>query len=449
MSPASWGVFRAMGKELSRVVTLEEGARLVAQHWPQLGVEAVPLSQAWRRVLAAPALARDAVPGFDRSTVDGLAVRARDTFGASESLPAYLTLVGQVNMGEEPRFSLDPDQPAAAAVATGGMLPPGADAVVMVEYTERLEDGQVAVLKPVAPGENIIARGEDTVEGQVLLAAGHRVRPQDLGLLAAGGVTDLEVYAPPRVGIISTGDELVTPDRSPGPGQVRELNSYMLSGLVQAAGGLPRGYGIIGDSREALARTVYQASLENDLVLLSGGSSVGTRDWTYPVLDELTQGGILFEGLAIHPGKPTIAASPRERRAGEASLLIGLPGHPVSALVVFKLLVAPLLLHGDYQRAEQAAQRREVRARLAASIASAAGREDYVGVKLDLGKNPAQPARAGSPETEPAELWAYPVWGKSGLISTMVAADGLIRIPAVAEGLAAGEVVAVRVWDAD
>lgn len=420
-------------------MTLEEGAKLIAQHWPKVEVETVPLAQAWRRVLALPARAQDAVPGFDRATVDGFAVRARDTFGASESLPAYLTLVGRVSMGEKPAFALAGNEPVAAAIATGGMLPAGADAVVMVEHTEPMEGGQIAVLRPVAPGENVIARGEDAEMGQVLFEAGHRLRPQDLGLLAACGVTSVQVRAFPRVGIISTGDELVTPDRAPGPGQVRELNSYVLAGLVQAGGGIPKFYGIVGDSREALAQAVGQASLENHLVLLSGGSSVGTRDWTYQVLDELTGGGILFEGLAIHPGKPTIAASPREQAPGQAGLLIGLPGHPVSAMVVFKLLLAPLLLYGDYQRAELAAQKREVRARLVESIPSVAGREDYVGVKLMAG--------AGSPQM--GECWARPVWGKSGLISTMVEADGLIRIPAAAEGLAAGEMVAVRLWDLD
>jgi len=370
------------------------------------------LLEALGLVVARDIVAPEDVPGFDRSTMDGFAVRASDTFGASEGLPAYLEVVGEVRMGEAPGGELAPGQ--AYRIATGGMLPSGADAVVMMEYTEPVDERTVGVTRPVAPGENTVRRGDDIRAGEVLFTAGHRLRPQDLGLLAAAGVSRVPVLRRPRVGVITTGDEIVPVDQVPGPGQVRDVNSFTNFGLVAACGGIPVLYGIVRDDFGALHRTVARALDETDMVVISGGSSVGTRDMTARVIDALGEPGVLFHGLAVRPGKPTIGA------VVGGKPVIGLPGHPVSAMVVFDLIVRPLLNPSE--------RRFPVRARITRQLRSAPGREDYVRVRL---------------RREDGALVAEPILGKSGLIATMARADGLARIPLDSEGVQAGETVEV------
>ncbi len=409
-------------KELFKAITIKEARETIGKYFspPRTG-EKVPLLSALHRCLLHDVAAADDVPGFDRSTMDGFAVRAKDTFGASEGLPAYLEVAGEVFMGEKPAGELKAGQ--AWRISTGGMLPPGADAVVMVEYTEELDENTIGVVRPVAPGENVIRRNEDFSAGDLILPAGHRLRPQDLGILAAAGITTVEVRTPLRVGIISTGDEVVPPEEKPGPGQVRDINSFTLYGAVRECGGEPRLYGIVGDNFRQLKERLAGALAENDLVLLSGGSSVGARDVAAAVIDALGRPGVLFHGVSLKPGKPTIGA------AIEGKPVFGLPGHPASALVVFELLVAPLIRFGGYPR--EPFWEFPVRARLTRNLRSAAGREDYVRVKLAL--------RNG-------ELYADPVLGKSGLIATLVKADGLAKIPAGKEGVEAGEWVAVKLF---
>jgi len=408
--------------ELFRAVTVKEARKILAGHLPppEKGEE-VPLPLTLGRLVLRPVLAAEDVPGFDRSTMDGFAVRAADTFGASEGLPAYLEVAGEVFMGARPEGELRAGQ--AFRISTGGMLPPGADAVVMVEYTEELDEKTIGVTRPVAPGENVVVRGEDFRAGEVLLPAGHRVRPQDLGILAAAGVTAVEVRPVCRVGIISTGDELVPPEEKPAPGQVRDINSYTLSGAVRECGGEPRLYGIVGDSFPRLKESLAAALAENDLVLLSGGSSVGARDVAAAAIGALGKPGVLFHGVALKPGKPTIGA------VVGGKPVFGLPGHPASALVVFELLVAPLIRSGAYPR--ETFREFPLRARLTRNLRSAAGREDFVRVRLIF--------RDG-------ELHADPVLGKSGLIATLVKADGLAKIPASKEGVEAGEWVEVKMF---
>lgn len=398
---------------LFQVRTAQEAVEVLRQHAnlnrPSFECD---LLEALGLVVAQDIVAPEDVPGFDRATMDGFAVRASDTFGASEGLPAYLEVAGEVRMGEAPPGELFPGQ--AYRIATGGMLPAGADAVVMVEYTEPVDERTVGVTRPVAPGENTVRRGDDIRAGEVLFAAGHRLRPQDVGLLAAAGVSRVPVLRRPRVGIITTGDEIVPVDQVPGPGQVRDVNSYTNSCLVTACGGLPVLYGIVRDDFQALRDTVARAVQETDVVVISGGSSVGARDMTARVIDSLGEPGVLFHGLAVRPGKPTIGAVV----GGKA--VIGLPGHPVSAMVVFDLIVRPLLHPGD--------RRLTVRARITRQLRSAAGREDYVRVRLT---------------DEGGALVAEPILGKSGLIATMARADGLARIPLDSEGVRAGETVEV------
>ncbi|MHB1127471.1 MAG: molybdopterin molybdotransferase MoeA [Bacillota bacterium] len=406
--------------ELFNVVTVARARELIAASWPfRRQAEQVPLVSALGRVLAGEVVSAEDVPGFNRSTMDGFAVRARDTFGASESMPAYLTVYGEIAMGQEAVLPLDHGM--VAAIATGGMLPPGADAVVMIENTEPLEAGIIGILRPVAPGENTVARGEDIAVGQTVLQRDHRLRPQDLGVLATIGKVEVDVYTRLRVGILSTGNEVIAPEKVLTPGLVRDVNSYTLSAQVLADSGLPQTYGIIPDDFPVLLDVLKKAAAENDLVLISGGSSVGTRDLTVRVLQEMGLPGTLFHGLGLRPGKPTLAAV-----AGE-TLIMGLPGHPVSAMTAYEVLAKPLVLFGKY--GPEAAQ--TVWATLTRNVASGAGREDHVRVRLG---------------EDQWGLVAEPVLGKSGLISVMVEADGVIIIPPETEGLYAGSQVPVRLY---
>jgi len=404
--------------ELFKVVTVPEAMRLIAENWEvKWRVEKVSITEALGRRLWDDVYSCEDIPGFTRSTVDGFALRAEETFGASETLPACFDLIGEILMGVSPEIELLPGQ--AAKVSTGGMVPFAANAVVMLEYSELLDAKSLVVIRPVSPGENLILRGEDVSRGSLVLTAGHRLRPQDIGVLAAIGFTEVPVRKPLEVGIISTGNELVTPEKELAPGQVRDINSYVLFGLVQKSGGMPFLFGIAKDDPCEIKSLVGEAFHICDLVLISGGSSVGSRDYTVQVLESLGSPGILFHGVSLKPGKPTLAAVAGSR------LVFGLPGHPVSAMVVFDLLIKPLLTLGSQ------AQKPVFRAKITRSVASGAGREEHIRVRLI---------------EQDGELWADPVLGKSGLISTMVKAQGVVVIPLEAEGLSRGQEVEVRLF---
>jgi molybdopterin molybdotransferase len=380
--------------------------------------ETVALSDALERVLAQPVTAHMDLPGFDRSTMDGFAVAATATFGASEGNPAYLNITGSVAMGEETDLTVGPG--AAVQIATGGMLPAGADAVVMVEHTDRLDETTIEVYKSVAPGQNVVARGEDVAAGSEVLTKGTRLRPQELGLLAALGRERVEVHRRPRVGILSTGDEVVDIHSEPRIGQIRDMNAHCLAGQAQRCGARTSSYGIVADDAAELMHRCTAALAENDMVLLSGGSSVGARDFTIEILEALPDTEVLVHGIGISPGKPTILA----RSGGKA--VWGLPGHVTSAMVVFAAVVKPFLLHMGGQKRDRTPAR--CLARLTRNVASAQGREEYLRVRLT---------------EEEGDLWADPLLGKSGLIRTMVQADGLVAVPKDTEGLEAGVVVEV------
>jgi len=408
--------------ELFTVLTPPEAWRRLREHWqPQVVAERIPTQDGLDRVLAAPLVAPHDLPTFPRATVDGYAVRAADTYGASASLPAYLTVVGEVPMGRRADLRLGIGQ--AVVVHTGGMIPPGADAVVMVEHTQMIDEANLEVYRPVAVGENVIQVGEDVRAGQMLLPAGHRLRPQDIGGLMALGLTQVEVTRRPRVAILSQGDEVVPPAAEPGPGQVRDINSYTLAALTRRAGGDPLlRWGILPDRLEALQAAARAAHAQAEIVVFTAGSSVSVRDMTARVIGELGAPGILTHGVSVKPGKPTILA------VCDGKPVFGLPGNPVSAMVIFQLFVVPAiaLLLGT-----EAPLERRIRARLARNIASQTGREDYVPVRLEQ--------RGG-------EVWAEPVFGKSNLIYTLVRADGLVRIPLDSNGLSEGETVEVGLF---
>jgi molybdopterin molybdotransferase len=401
-------------RELFNVRTPPDALRTMLERLPRMTrVEQVATTDALDRVLAEDVTSPGDLPTFPRSTMDGFAVRAADTFGATEGLPAYLDLVGEVLMGQAPAVSLRTGQ--AAHIATGGMLPSGADAVVMVEQTQEVGERTVEVLRPVAPGENLVQIGEDVRTGDPILPRGHRLRPQDLGGLLALGITRVCVARRLRVGIVSGGDELVEPDAEPGPGQIRDINSYTLAAQVRRAGHEPCLAGIFVDEYSALERAARQALTSSDVLVLSAGSSVSTRDMTAQVIGALGQPGVLVHGVSLKPGKPTILAICGDKP------VFGLPGNPVSCMVTFDLFVAPTLAHLS---GAQAAPRRTVSARLARNIASATGREDYIQVRLENGQ-------------------AVPVFGKSNLIYTLVRADGMLKVPLDVGGLTAGSEVEV------
>jgi len=384
-----------------------------------VGPEEVPLDRAYNRVLGEPIVAVEDLPGFARATVDGYAIRARDSFGASESQPALLTVVGDVGMGEVPPFEVGPGE--AARVPTGGMLPGGADSAVMVEYTEELDRRSVAISRSVAPLENVIRPGDDVRAGNEVLAVGRRLRAQEIGLLAGLGRMKVTGSRRPRVAVISSGDEIVPADWAPGPAQLRDINSHSLAALVEECGGEPWQLGVVRDEFEPLRAACEQALEKADTCLISGGSSVGTRDLTLQVLSSFPGTEILVHGVAISPGKPTILVRARDRA------FWGLPGHVASAMVVFHVLVRPFM---DHLRGipPSLGERWPLRARLSRNVASRQGREDFIRVRL---------------QQEGEGLLAEPIFGESGLISTLVRADGLVRIDRHTEGVYAGELVDV------
>ena len=396
------------------VKTLEEVFSLVDQ-FPAVGREIIDVGDACSRVLAADLTAGRDMPGFRRSTMDGYAVYAASTYGASEASPAWLELAGSVLMGQVPDFGLEPGQ--AAPISTGGMLPKGADSVVMVEHTEAVDEGSVEIYKSVAPLQNVIDASEDFARDQTVLSDGTFIRPQEAGLVAGLGFSKLEVYQVPRVGIISTGDEIIPITQEPIFGKIRDINSYSLAGFIQEAHALPVRYGIIKDNPAALKTACEKALQECDMVLISGGSSVGTRDYTVEALSSLADTRVLVHGMSVSPGKPTILA----RSANKP--VWGLPGQVVSAMVVVKIIVIPFLQR--LQGYKKPLRQIRVPAKLTRNVASAQGRRDFVRVMLE--NNPL--------ESGPSQMLARPVLGKSGLIRTMIHADGLLEIGEHVEGL--------------
>ena len=405
-------------------------------------METVPLSSAVGRVIAHDVIAREGVPSFDRSTVDGFAVVAADTFGCSDALPALLVLAGEVDMGAEPTCAVAPD--ACVRIPTGGQVPQGADAVVMLEYCEEYGDGTIGVARPVAPGENIVFENDDVKPGQVLVKAGTRLLPHHIGTLASLGATTCEVRTRnarlhPRVAVISTGDEIVPVEATPVASQMRDVNAPMLAAAVEACGGRAVRFPIVPDRYDDLLAVVERALAECDMVLVSGGSSAGAKDNTARVLSQL--GEILFHGIAVKPGKPTMCADVRGKPA------FGLPGHPVAAYFMFLELVRPLLacrMASEGQAARPIAEAAPELAELPAAPVSASLEATLVeGLPSNHGRTELVAVRL---ERRDGNAFAIPVRGKSGLISQLSMADGYIEIPRNQEGVAAGALVAVRLF---
>jgi molybdopterin molybdotransferase len=406
--------------EFFHVITADQFIQLLGS-FARLSSECIPLDAALSRSLYEDVVAAEDLPERARSTVDGYAVRAEDTFGASDSIPAFLDVVAAILMGTMPDFAIHPGK--AAQIPTGGFLPRGADAVVMVEYTNPAGSGSIEVTRPVTVRTNVLERGEDARSGEALLLAGKTLRPQELGFLAAMGITKVDVYRRPRVAVISSGDEVIPIDLKPELGQIRDANGHAISALVRASGAEPILFDIVPDNARMLGEALKNAMEIADVVAISGGSSVGARDLMVEVVSGLPGVEILAHGVAIRPGKPTLLAS----HMGKA--VFGLPGHPVSALIVAQVFLAPFLRYLQGGNLEKGPLGHRIRAALATSINSTIGLEEFVRIRLE--------------ETADGTFAAYPVFGKSGMLSTMVKANGIVSIPMNAEGFSMGEVVQV------
>ncbi len=408
--------------EFFQVRPVADALNLLDAHWqPDSQSETIATANALDRILAADIHSPEQVPAFRKSTVDGYALRASDAFGASQSLPAFLRVRGELKMGEVPREDVGDGQ--ALLIHTGGMLPQSADAVVMIEYVQAAGDDEIEVLRAAAPGENVIQAGEDVAEGALILPRWHRLRPQDIGGLLAVGISAVNVLEPPRIGILSCGDELLPPQADLPPGKVRDINAYTLSALAEKLAAAPLRLGIAADTFADYQQRAATGFAACDILLLSAGSSVSARDYTRDVINELGEPGLLQHGLATKPGKPTIIA------VCENKPVIGLPGNPVSALLVARQLLPHLIARYTGQKINLPQQ---VSARLSQRVASVTGREDWLPVRLN--------------ESSDGQVYAAPIFGKSNLIFTLIGADGLLRVPLNTAGYDAGSSIDIELF---
>ncbi|MEI7432678.1 MAG: gephyrin-like molybdotransferase Glp [Methanomicrobiales archaeon] len=395
-------------------VLVEEAITTIKAIAPLPQTELLPLESVSGRVLSEDIRADIDIPGFDRSVVDGYAVRSADTGGAGEAVPAMLRRAGRMNMGEQ--AALYPDTHGTCVyVPTGGELPMGFDAVAMIEYCELIGD-MVLVKRPLANGENIILCGEDFHAAEIVMKSGSRLSSRDIGVLAAVGCHRVPVFRIPRIGIISTGNELVPVAETPTGSRVRDVNSYLCGSYVKELGCEPELFGIVQDERG-----VFQAALDSalagcDAVLISGGSSKDERDMTASVIQG--RGEVLVHGIAIAPGKPTIIGL----AAGVP--LIGLPGHPASAYIVLNVVVRHLL---NQMTGDQSAGPATMKSTALENIPSMKGREEYVRVQV-------------------TDKGVIPLFGKSGLLNTLIRSNGLVKVPAGSEGIEEGDPVEVIQW---
>ncbi|HZH93886.1 MAG TPA: gephyrin-like molybdotransferase Glp [Tissierellaceae bacterium] len=400
--------------EFFRVVSVNDARDLIKNEFGNylMGSEEVSLVQAQGRVLSDDVVSDINVPEFDRSTVDGYAIQVEDSHGATESIPSILEVLGEVLMGETPNYEVKTGQ--AVYVPTGGMMPMGATGMIMIENTEKMDQETVLLFKPISKGENMVFKGEDIKTGQVALQAGRRIGPNEIGVLASLGIKRVKVIKRPQVYILSTGDEVIDLDEELQMGKIRDINSYALSAMIKEMGAEVAGREIVKDNYELLMSGVKNALKEADIVLLSGGSSVGTRDYTHKVITDLKGKGVLAHGLSIKPGKPTIIGD------GQGKLIVGLPGHPVSSIVVFKAIVQPYI----QSLLKAPSHSRMVEAITTHNFPSSPGKETYHMITL---------------KEEDGKILATPSFGKSGMITLLSRSNGYIVIAEHEEGIDKGE----------
>lgn len=406
-----------------QVKTVEETFDLIKTNIPEIQeTEVISLWEAGGRVVAKDIYVREDVPSFRRSSVDGYAVKGMDTFGASESMPAFLTIKGEVRMGEHVTYTLHAGE--AVYVPTGGMLPEGSDTMVMIEHCEVTGD-LLNIYRQATPNEHVIHPGEDMRKGGILASKNKRLRAQEIGALASQGIQQVEVFRQPIVGYLSTGDEIVPyKNNTIEIGQIRDSNSITVGTMTKQWGFTFLYGGIVADEEIELKRKTEEMLEKVDCLILSGGSSVGTKDYSMEVIDSLGKPGVFVHGVAVKPGKPTILAS------ANGKPVIGLPGHPASAMIIYSLFGRAILskLAGESQKKPY----NYINAISTKRLPSTTGRTDYVRVKLI---------------EENGQVYAEPVHGKSGIISTLVASDGLLEIPSAKEGINNGESAKVIILD--
>lgn len=407
--------------DLFNVMTVKDTSNLIDENFDyKLESEWVTLTEATGRILKNDIVAKENVPDFKRSTVDGYAVYSRDVFGASESFASMLDLKGEVLMGQSTDGEITiPGQ--CYYVPTGGMLPKGADSVIMIEYTDKLDDTTILASKASSPGENVVEIGEDICKGEVVLKKATKLRAYEIGVLSSLGFYEVEVFKKPRIGIISTGDEVVHPAESIKPGQIRDINTYLLFSLVEDKGCIPVSYGLIKDEYDLLKSAAEKALDECDIVLVSGGSSVGKKDNTVKVIEDLEDGKLLVHGISVKPGKPTLIGK------SKGKIIFGLPGHPLACAVIFQVMVKYYI--------DKITEYKDVTypidCRFKINYHKAKGREEYLPVTIEEN------------EENGDELTAVPVFGKSGLITSFSKAYGYIRIHRNEEGIKEGQRVKV------
>lgn len=389
--------------------------------------ESVPLRGAVHQYLAEEICSDTDIPQFTRSVVDGYAVVAKDTFGTGESAPVFLDVVGAVEMGKACGIKLESGQ--AVYVPTGGMLPEGSDAMVMIEYTEALDEETIAVYKSVAPNTGLMNRGDDFRKDQLLFRKGHRITVKDIGMLAAIGKDQVKVFKKPGISILSTGDEIIDITQIPRPGEVRDINSYTIAAFAEATGAAVQFIEKVPDVEHMLKSTLEAALAESDIVLLSGGSSAGNKDMTAEIIDSMGKPGVVTHGVAMKPGKPTIIGV-IETKAEDGSmrnkLVVGLPGHPMAAIVAYDVIVNDFMRKYCFHNEEEPIR---ITARITENIHAGEGRETYQLVSLRR----ADSVCRGS-DSEP-EWIAEPIHAKSGSISQLMLADGYVKISSLSEGV--------------
>lgn len=401
--------------KLLKVDTIEEVRNKLEEHlkagMPGNLTETVSLRSAAGRYLAENVSSDMDMPQFRRSVVDGYAVIAKDTFGVSDSIPVFLEVIGSVNMGEAAHYTLLPGQ--AVYIPTGGMLPEGSDAVVMIEFTEKLDDRTIAVYKPAAPNNGIMNQGDDFQKEQLLFKIGHRITVKDIGMLAAAGKAEVAVFQKPRMTIISTGDEIIDVAEIPKYGEIRDINSYTIAAFAERTGAEVTAIHRLPDVYDKLRNTLLEAVRESDIVLLSGGSSAGNKDMTADIIDSIGSPGVITHGIAMKPGKPTIVG------IVENKLIVGLPGHPMAAIIAYHAVVEEFILKHCFCNREDPLS---IIAEVTENIHAGEGRETFQLVSL-----------------KKTDHWiAEPIHAKSGSISQLMIADGYIRIPSLSEGVYAG-----------
>ena len=401
------------------VISPPEAIALMSKNLSEVEFETVDTEDSFGRILSGQIFSQEDSPSFDRSSMDGYSVRASDTYGASDALPAYLELIGEVPMGSAAAIALSPGD--AAIAYTGGMLADNADAVVMVEHTKISPSGLLEVYRPVASGENVIVSGEDFRKGDPIVGAGHLIGHAELGALMSLGITEVNVYTKPKISVISSGDELVEPGTQLTGGMIRDVNLYSIGALVENLGALPTSFPRIPDEYDKLLEVANKAAQISDMVIFTAGSSVSSRDLTATVINDMGSPGVLVHGLSVKPGKPTILGM------SDGKPIIGLPGNPVSAITIFRAVVDPLirLISG----AKEVPQNKVIEAVVDSDLPSSSGRTDYVRIRLRY---------------DQGTVRAVPVYGKSNLISTLLGSDGYVEIDADSSGIYQGTAIEVN-----